>query len=320
MGDYFTNREVGRFGAFIERWNGRRWQLAQAPIPGSATLSSVSASGAGDVWAIGQISDGRPLIERWDGERWLITPAPNPRGGSNLFAVAARARDDAWAVGVHEVGGGVATLVEHWDGTRWTVTPSPTPAPARGHHLFARLQAVTAISSTDAWAAGASGGSARSPITRTLIEHWDGRRWTIVPSPSVRSPRGVINNTMFSISGDRPDDAWAVGSWGSEPRGYGGKGDHALALHWDGHRWRATATPALAQRSLFAGVASQHGHAWAVGDQGGHHKPLIERWNGARWVAVPSPSGSGLTAVAMSPSGTAWAVGETGRRPLAARC
>lgn len=28
VGDYFTNQEVGRFGAFIERWNGRRWQLA----------------------------------------------------------------------------------------------------------------------------------------------------------------------------------------------------------------------------------------------------------------------------------------------------
>lgn len=136
----------------------------------------------------------------------------------------------------------------------------------------------------------------------------------------MRSPLGVINNTIFSISGDRSDDVWAVGSWGSQPRGYGGKRDHALALHWDGHRWSQTATPAVAQRSLFTGVADSHGRVWAVGDQGNHHKTLIERWNGGRWAPVPSPAGFGFAAVTVASSGTTWAVGVNGRRPLAARC
>jgi hypothetical protein len=252
VGDDFSGREGGRHGAFIERWNGRRWRVVAAPIPRGAILWSVSASGAQDAWALGQTDDGGQLIERWDGARWRVAPALHPPAPI-LFGVAARTRHDAWAVGVRSRGGGGETLVEHWDGTRWMVVPSPSPSAAPGRRPYAILRAVTAISPTDVWAAGYSGG-VRSPVTRTLIEHWDGRRWTIVPSPNVRSSRGVINNILFAISGSRRDDVWAVGSWGSVPGGYAGRGDHALALHWDGRSWSRSTTPAVAQRSLFLGV------------------------------------------------------------------
>jgi hypothetical protein len=320
VGDYFTGREGGRQGAFIERWNGRRWRLVAAPIPRGAILWSLSASGARDVWAVGQTGDGGQLVEHWDGARWRVAPAPHPRAAI-LFAVAAHRPRDAWAVGVRSRAGSVKTLIEHWDGARWMVVPSPSPPAAPGRRPYAILRTVTAISPTDVWAAGYSGG-VRSPVTRTLIEHWDGRRWTIVPSPNVRSPDGVINDILFSVSGSRRDDVWAVGSWGSVPGGYGGKGDHALALRWDGRSWSRVATPAVAQRSLLMGVATRGGQAWAVGDRGlqPHHQTLIERWDGARWSVVPSPAGLSLAAVTTSSGGAVWTVGANGRRPLAARC
>lgn len=157
---------------------------------------------------------------------------------------------------------------------------------------------------------------------RTLIEHWDGRRWRIVPSPNVRSPGGVVNDILFSISGDRSDDVWAVGSWGSEPGGYGSEGDQALALRWDGRRWLRTATPSSAPRALLSGVVARGGRAWAVGDRGlqPDQGTLIERWDGARWSVIRSPAGFSLAAVTTSASGTAFAVGERGRQPLAVRC
>ncbi len=320
VGDYFTGREGGRQGAFIERWNGRRWRLVAAPIPRGAILWSLSASGARDVWAVGQTGDGGQLVEHWDGARWRMAPAPHPPAAI-LFAVAAHRPRDAWAVGVRSRAGSVKTLIEHWDGARWMVVPSPSPPAAPGRRPYAILRTVTAISPTDVWAAGYSGG-VRSPVTRTLIEHWDGRHWTIVPSPNVRSPDGVINDILFSVSGSRRDDVWAVGSWGSVPGGYGGKGDHALALHWDGRSWSRVATPAVAQRSLLMGVATRGGQAWAVGDRGlqPHHQTLIERWDGARWSVVPSPAGLSLAAVTTSSGGAVWTVGANGRRPLAARC
>lgn len=320
MGDYFTGREGGPHGAFIERWNGRRWRVAVAPIPHGAILWSVSASRATDVWAVGQTGGGRPLIEHWDGLRWrVVSPAPQR---SILFAVAARTPHDAWAVGVRNRGSGGKTLIEHWNRARWTVIPSPNPPAASGRRPYAILEAVTAISATDVWAAGYSGAGAPAATSRTLIEHWDGRRWRIVRSPNVRSAAGVVNDILFSISGGRADEVWAVGSWGSVPGGYGGKGDHALALHWDGRSWSRTATPAVAQRALLSGVIARAGRAWAVGDRGlqPHQQTLIARWEGARWSVVPSPAGFSFAAVTTASGGVTWAVGANGRQPLAARC
>jgi hypothetical protein len=315
VGDYFTGHEGGPQGALIERWNGQRWSIAAAPLLRGASLESVSASGARNVWAVGG-----QLIEHWNGVRWRIVP-PAPSPGSILNAVVARTPRDAWAVGVRSRGGGGKTLIEHWNGTGWSVVPSPGPTAARSQRAYAILQAVTALSPRNVWAAGYSG-AVRSSGTRTLIEHWDGRRWRIVRSPNVRSAGGVVNDILFSISGDQPDDVWAVGSWGSVPGGYGGKGDHALVLHWDGHRWSRTATPAIRRRGLLSGVIARAGRAWAVGDRGLQPKQetLIERWDGTHWSVVPSPTGFSLAAATIASGGVAWAVGANGRQPLAARC
>src|SRR5262249_20924209 len=194
--------------------------------------------------------------------------------------------------------------------------PSPSVVP-RGRS-YSILRAVSSISRKDVWAAGYAG-VVRPTVTRTLIEHWDGRRWTIVRSPSVRSARGALNNTLFSVSGSRPDDVWAVGSWGSLAGGYGGKGDHALALHWDGRRWSRVALPTIRQRSLLSGVLARGGRAWAVGDRGlqPSQETLIERRDSVRWSVVPSPRGFGFTSVSRSPDGTLWALGARARQPLA---
>ena len=318
VGDYFTGQEAGPQGAFIERWDGRSWRVVPAPGLRDATLGSVSASGADDVWAVGDAADGGQLFEHWDGSRWRIVPAPSERE-SSVFAVAARAPGDAWAVGVR--GNGVVhTLIEHWDGRRWSVVRSPSPPGAHGTGPFAGLRGVTAISANDAWAAGESGGSARAPATRTLIEHWDGRRWTIVPSPNVRFARGVINDMLSGISASQPNEAWAVGLWGTRPRVSGSTGDHSLVLHWNGRSWSRVQTPAVAHRSSLQAVATTGERAWAVGDRGFPARTLIERWDRERWTITPSPHGLWLGSIAAVSSGPVWAVGQTGHKPLAAHC
>jgi hypothetical protein len=320
VGDYFTGREGGLHGAFIEHWNGRRWRLVHAPIPPGATLESVSASRSGDAWVVGMRRNLGQLTEHWDGVRWRVLSTPEP--GGILHAVAARTRRDVWAVGSRKRGSGFESLIEHWNGTRWSVVASPSPPVARGQRRYAILQAVTAISATDAWAVGNSIMGVPATASRTLIEHWNGQRWTIVSSPKVTSS-GVTNDFLFSVSGSRHDDVWAVGSWGDYlPGGFGGKGDHPLALHWDGRRWSRGATPALRRRASLFSVAATAGRAWAVGDRGlqPHQHTLIERFDGKRWSVVPSPPGFSLTAVSARPGGGVWAVGAAGRQPLAARC
>mgnify|MGYP001248756381 CR=1 FL=1 len=66
----------------------------------------------------------------------------------------------------------------------WKVVPSP-PIDVSHSTFGAKLNAVTVVSSTDIWAVGFGplpGGAAF--VKQTLIEHWNGTRWSIVPSPN----------------------------------------------------------------------------------------------------------------------------------------
>src|SRR5262249_36620895 len=146
------------------------------------TLFGVAAA-RGRAWAVGlrldQAYRDRALIEAWDGTRWSIVDAPQPGSERDiLFGASALSTSDVWAVGDQEgADGRFRTLVEHWDGAGWSVVPSPSPG-ATGSHLYA----VAAIGPRDVWAVGQQLG--HSDPDQALIEHWDGSRWSVVPSPA----------------------------------------------------------------------------------------------------------------------------------------
>ncbi len=82
--------------------------------------------------------------------------------------------------------------------------PRPPPGTTRRY----RLNAVAAISSNDVWAVG---GDTDFLIT-AIIEHWDGKAWSLVPSPTYVSSNdsgGAYRlNAVAAIS---TSDVWAVG-------------------------------------------------------------------------------------------------------------
>jgi len=79
------------------------------------------------------------------------------------------------------------------------------------------------------WAVG-SYGFARGQhfLTRTLIEHWNGRRWRIVRSPNP-SP---ADDELDGIAGSSASDIWAVGQFSQ----FGLTSIHPIAVHCC--RWR----------------------------------------------------------------------------------
>src|SRR5215468_7349752 len=154
---------------------------------------------------------------------------PGARESHELFGVSAASARDVWAVGVTLFSSGPArTLVERWQGRSWHTVPSPD-RPSGGSFL----NAVVAVSASDAWAVGLS----RAPggPARTLILHWDGRRWAIIPSPNV----GSTDNSLVSVTAAGAADAWAVGY-----RGAGGA-YRSLLEHWNGDRWTVVPLPRL---------------------------------------------------------------------------
>jgi hypothetical protein len=178
----------------------------------------------------------------------------------------------------------------------------PSPNPSSGDSF---LNAVVGLSRSDAWAVGLSrrkGGSAR-----TLILHWDGRRWGVVASPNA----GPGDNALVAVAAASERDIWAVGYRGS------GSVYRSLVEHWDGDRWAVVTLPLLGGGGdgLNAVDAVAPGVVWAVGGSArtrGPSQPLVLRLSGHRWSSVPAPASlrsATLNGVAAWGGGRAWIVG-----------
>jgi hypothetical protein len=65
---------------------------------------------------------------------------------------------------------------------------------------------VVAISADDVWAVGWTGGNS-GPIT--LIEHWNGSTWSVVPSPNP----SATDNHLWGVTALATNNVWAVGDF-----------------------------------------------------------------------------------------------------------
>jgi len=227
VGDLINNGPGPTFKTLVLHWNGTKWARIASPNPSRQwdSLSGVSVISRSDAWAVGNSAKGsdasQNLILHWNGRAWTQVASPDT-GDSLLHKVAAVSPTDVWAVGetisrtdVHK------TLVLHWNGTRWARVPSPNPSPSDSE-----LSGVSALSSSDVWADGVFFDN--QGHAKTLILHWNGTRWTQVPSPS---PAGLLGSNLVAVSALAPGNVWAVGN--VLERG----NDQTLVLHWNGTRW-----------------------------------------------------------------------------------
>src|SRR5439155_18150852 len=88
------------------------------------------------------------------------------------------------------------------------------------------LWAVAGLSARDVWAVGQASG-------QPYIEHWDGRRWAVVPNAG-----SGTNAALLSVAPVSVKDVWTVGSPGS-----GSSQLSSITEHWDGRRWRREPGP-----------------------------------------------------------------------------
>jgi hypothetical protein len=173
---------------------------------------------------------------------------------------------------------------------------SPNPSP-----LFNDLYGVVAVATNDVWAVGRY---QASPGAQTLIEHWDGGQWTVVPGANP----GTYGNELHAVAAVAADDIWAVGHYRDASL------VRTLTIHWDGSQW--THIPSPVTEAELTGVAAVGANdVWAVGfyDNGGSPRTLIQHWDGSTWTVVPSPNPAPdynvLAAVAAVGANNVWAVG-----------
>jgi hypothetical protein len=240
---------------------------------------------------------------------WEKVSSPNVGGvapvDNELLGVAAVSESKVWAVGWSQDPDGPPyvkrTLIEQFDGNAWTIVRSPNPP----NDVQSQLHSVSAASENDVWAVGSSHDGTLP--SRTLIQHWDGTQWSIVPSPS---PDTQLNE-LRGVAALSANDAWAVGyRSGIQTE----SPIETLILHWDGSDWSQVASPNVVgvANQLFGIAAISANDIWAVGYAGG--APLSVHWNGSAWSVVPVPRDAGLsseylTAVSGAASNDVWVVG-----------
>ena len=136
---------------------------------------------------------------------------------------------------------------------------------------------------------------------QTLIEHFDGSVWSVVPSPSP----GALQNILFGVAAISDSDAWAVGA----EQDAGGVW-HTLTEHWDASAWSVVKAvdAGLNGNQFYAVKAIASNDVYAVGQQTGTEFPgqgLIEHWDGTAWSIVSSPFDASATALPLGVTATA---------------
>ncbi len=184
----------------IEHWDGSAWSVSASP-PGE--LLSVQALSSSDAWAAGY--SGQPgdqeVLAHWDGSKWTTVPGPS---GNNYIINGMSKRSSpalGWAAGEYALGGTADAQMLRWNATSDSWKPVHTPLPSGN----SSLAAVVRVSASDAWAVGDVGNGPSS-----LIEHWDGSRWTIDPAGTMQGDLSGV-----AVSGGKMKEAWAVGGQGS---------------------------------------------------------------------------------------------------------
>jgi hypothetical protein len=287
------------------------------------TLNAVAAISSTDAWAVGfqndnQLNASRTLTEHWDGQKWTVVPSPNPGStpacahsntGNMLNAIAAVASNDVWAVGFKFTCTAALTpLIIHWDGTKWSNVNSP---PLLTNDNSA-LNGIVAFSSSNIFAVGYQ--PASNGAVRTLVEHWDGTKWSVAGSPNGNQ----TGSPLFAISATSPNDIWVVGD-----RVAPNKPVLTLTMHFNGISWTVVPSPNpntnsdLDQNVLLSVKAVAPNDAIAVGftlDSSNLRKlVLVEHWDGTKWSVVNAPNASPtfntLTGVSGNSSNDLYAVG-----------
>jgi hypothetical protein len=157
--------------------------------------------------------------------------------------------------------------------------------------------------------------------------HWNGRRWSTVPTPDPGGTSTADVNVLVSVACASSADCWAVGSYGT---GRPPITSLNQILHWNGKRWLRVAvrnpegTGAGAINGLGDVACTSPAHCWAVGSYGMSSGFVAvkllnqaQSWNGKRWslVQTPQPAGTAngdrnvLTGVRCASSADCWAVG-----------
>jgi hypothetical protein len=276
-----TQVNKSSFEGLALHWNGTAWSVSPGFPAALSPLGGASAAGVADIspsdaYAIGDsAATAVGSLAHWNGTAWssVTLPLPgNANSNTTLNAISAHGPRDVWIVGtfLDSANGRNETFSEHFNGTAWKVVRMPLVKSSNLNVVY-QFNAIQANSPSDVWAVGDRGNVEVPDSQKTLIEHFNGTAWSVVPSPSP----GTIDALSGVTTSNASNNVWAVGADVPAGKTVG----RTLTLNWNGTAWKVVASPNTGSTDVLSAVATKPGAAivWAVGETGpaGSFDPLV---------------------------------------------
>jgi hypothetical protein len=264
------------FTPLNEQWNGTTWSVATSPAATPfSELDELACPSASACFAVGDSA----LVEQWNGASWSLSPLAAKSSQSELEDVSCTDAQHCVAVGLYSGNAGPQSLAEHGSGSQW----HRVAVPNRAGSTNAALIAVDCVTATNCTAVGGAG-DADGPRF-TLIEHWNGAAWSVVPSPS---PAGASFVELLDVSCGAANRCNALGI--VENNG----AVHSFGAHWNGAAWFLDTIPTsdfasgVSLSSLSCPTAKTcfavGSYQVVTGSRQVFVRTLLLRWNGYRWL------------------------------------
>lgn len=325
----------GIMRTLVEVFGGKSWSIQPSPTVGSwSGLFGVSCPTAGFCVGVGYDSIGevastevaqKTLIEAYNGRSWSVMPSTNPGlsskkvkpcssptalkcetvqppadGADRLSGVACATRSLCVAVGQATSAADYPLgqpLIEVYHGSKWSAARSPSVLGGGD------LEGVSCANARFCMAVGSSGSG-------TLVEAFDGKSWSVVPSPNKATN---FYNLLSGVSCASRASCHAVGYYYLSKSA----GEIPLAESYTGTSWTldSIATPPAGGQLNGISCATSNSCV-AVGLSFSAHdgESLAYTMNAGPWTsansaAVPGSSQPGLAAVSCASAHSCIAVG-----------
>lgn len=290
------------------------WRLSFLRTCGNGgALSSVTATGLGDAWAVGEPDSAGPScvaeVVHWNGRRWRHIPVSARLAGVQAFPLllTASSATNAWIFPeTEQFPGGCRCsyfFAARWNGRKWRTSRFP-----------AKIFVVSAatFSPADTWAFGWT-----SPLLGPELPYaarYDGRAWH-----RVRLPGAVL-----AVSALSRRDMWAIGPTLKTATRQVAR-QAIVAMHWNGRSWHAITAPRIATRTreydsdlygTFAAAAGPHELWWGYQANAKRSSLGLLRWDGTQWhqIKLPKPI-TGIIDMAQDGRGGIWLITSTDDKP-----
>jgi hypothetical protein len=230
--------QYGTGPLLVETWNGAKWTLRTARVPGGAQdpypssvscLSRTSCVVAGESYP--RNGSDTMLLARWNGKSFSMMKAAAPAGAANimLYDVSCASATNCVAVGLSDDdtqtrGFGFAEL---WNGKSWTAHKAATPKGDIESFLFG----VSCVAAGRCIAVGSAGSATAVRATALSL---NGRAWT---AQHVPGPGKGVSADFAAVSCPKADECVAIGEIGLT----GKAAATPLGGLWNGSSWRLVA-------------------------------------------------------------------------------